>query len=135
MRRYALVIVGIAAVVLTGFPPGSDGCALTAATEHSCCAEPASEPISTCCSKMEAPEPGIGNETSDGCDCIHSSSTPAEAVVSTVPTASDDAESMVLKTDRRLFGLSFEAHARVKQARVRTHPPPSVFLLDCCFLI
>ncbi len=70
-----------------------------------------------------------------GCDCIHPPSTPADVVASTASPAPNDDTSLDLTTEDRLFGLSLQTAARPIERRVRIHPPPPVFLLDCSFLI
>ena len=135
MSRYAVVVVGIAAVLLTGAIPGVDGCALAAAPDHTCCAEPAPEPTSSCCSSMEASGSRTETEHQTGCDCVHPPSTPADVVASTAPTVPDDDASVDLKSEDRFFTISLQRRARAIEHRVRSHPPPPVFLLDCSFLI
>jgi len=135
MRKYALVVIGIAAVVLTGALPGIDDCAFSAVPDHACCAEPAPEPSSSCCSSMEPSEKRTETDHQTGCDCIHPPSTPADVVASTAPPVPDDDASLKLTTEASFSGITAQRPAGAIEPRVRTHPPPPVFLLDCCFLI
>ena len=135
MRRYALTVVGIIAVLLTGAISGGDGCAFSAASDHTCCAEAAPEPTSSCCSSAELSNSRAEADHQTGCDCIHSPSTPADVVASTAPTVPNDHTSVYLKTEGSFLDLSLQSRARAIEHSIRSHPPLPVYLLDCSFLI
>lgn len=135
MSRYALVFVGVMAVLLAGALPGVDGCALAAAPDHACCAEAAPEPTSSCCSSLEAETSGTEAGDQTGCDCIHPPSTPADMATSTASPAPNGATSLDLKTNDRFFGATLRQRGLTIERQVRIKPPPPVFLLDCSFLI
>ena len=135
MLKRAFIFVGIAAVLLTGIFPGGDACALAEAADHACCAEPTPEPTSSCCSSMEESDSRTAADHQNGCDCIHSPSTPGDVIVSIAPLVQDDEASLDLNTEDRFFDITLQTRARTIEYRVRSHPPPPVFLLDCSFLI
>ena len=135
MLKHALVLVAIVAVLPTGTLPAADACATFAVPDHACCAEPAPEPTSSCCTKMEASGTPAETGHENGCDCIHPLSAPVAVTVSMAPSAPEDSAPVDPMTKDRLFDHTSLSTARAIDHRVGTHPPPPVFLLDCCFLI
>jgi hypothetical protein len=134
MRKYALIAVGIVAVLLTGTPPGSDGCALAASSDHACCAQAAPEPSPGCCSSDKAAAAPTEPDHGSRCDCIHPASTQSALVASSSPPAPDKTQSVEPNAEAPSSGSLSENPARTAR-HVRNHPPPPVFLLDCAFLI
>ena len=135
MSRYALILVGITAVLLAGALPGVDDCAFSAAPDHACCAEPAPEPTSSCCSSMEAADSRAADDHQSGCDCIHPPSTPADVVASNASPAPNDDTSPELQNAERHFALSLERLGVAAKRLVRIDPPPPAHLLNCSYLI
>jgi hypothetical protein len=134
MRKYALVAVGIVAVFLTGTPPGSDGCAMAASSDHACCAQAAPEPSPGCCSSDKAATAPTEPDHRSRCDCVHPAPTRSALVSSGSPPAPDKTQSAEPNAEAPSSGLLSEHSVRTVR-QVRNHPPPSVFLLDCAFLI
>lgn len=133
MLKRALITVGIAAVLLTGIFPVGDGCGLEASVDHACCAEMQPEPVSSCCAGTEADVPSNHASNNLDCTCVHPpSATFAVAASGHVGQESDStcdvAESSAPST------LSVPDSHRSVEHRVRLHPPPPVFLLNCANL-
>ena len=135
MIKRASVFIGIAVVLLSGFLPAGEACALPAAVHHECCAEQAPEPTSSCCSSVEESQRRAEPRHEVGCDCVHPPSTPVTTVASTRPSGPDDLLDAVLTHDRTHSELPTIIRVHSNERHVRSHPPPPVFLLDCSLLI
>jgi hypothetical protein len=134
MSKYALVAVGITAVLLTGTAPGGDACAVAASSDHACCVEQVHEPASACCSTTSVPASSTADERGSRCDCIHPASTPAAMVPSSSPPSPEKALCTAPNHHALPSDELTDTSARTT-AQVRNHAPPPVFLLDCAFLI
>ena len=134
MSNYALVTIGIAAVLLTGSVPGGDGCGVATPTDHACCAEPAPERTSACCPSTSSPASPAEDEHGSRCDCIHPASTQAAMVASSSPPEPEKTQSAERNCDGPFSDLLCQRSVRAT-GHLRNHPPPPVFLLDCAFLI
>ena len=135
MLKGALFSVGILAVFLTWIFPAGDLCALTASADHACCAEPEAETTSSCCSGDEGSEARTDVGQVVGCDCVHAPSTPVTTVPAKRSVSQEDGQATIVAAQTSAPGSSTKTRTHSIGLRVRSHPPPPVFLLDCSFLI
>lgn len=134
MFKRVLITVGIVAVLLTGYLPAEDGCGLEAAVDHACCAQMQPEPVSSCCAGTEADLSSETERDSLACSCVHPPS--ATFAVAASSLVGQDGGSMVDVVENTAPHLDSDPELhRLVNRRVRSHPPPPVFLLDCSFLI
>jgi len=134
MFKYASAAVGIVAVLLAGFLPAGDACALTVSVHHECCAEPTPEPTSSCCAVDQTPS-SAAVHTGDTCFCTHTPQAPADRALAPAPAA-PETSSGVLNT---AAFVAIEALTPRTPTGVPQGGPPGeshpIFILDCAFLI
>lgn len=134
MLKRSFVSVGILAVLLTGIIPAGDACALGATNDHGCCATPGPKATSSCCTSPDGPVRSPKTDNAMDCACDHPPATPATVAATSTPSSTEDdgqpahTAHIAVTHEETLTGV------RAKEHRVRSHPPPPVFLLDCCFL-
>lgn len=134
MIKHAIVTVGVIAILLGGLSPVGDACAISAPTNHECCAAPSPEPTSSCCSSMEAPKPGTDIGHDGGCNCIHTPPIPISVASTIAAPAPDETRSADPRTEEQLLILSPPPSSRTTEHRHGAHPPPPAYLLNCANL-
>jgi len=134
MLKRASFIVAIAAVLVAGFVPASDACAVGVARDHACCAESRSEHAPACCSGADITTVDtVGHDLH--CSCAHRPATLASATAAGPSFFPDDHGSPIDGTAFLAALTPRSARHITDERRLRAHPPPPVFLLDCAFLI
>lgn len=128
------MLVGIVAILLSGILPAGSSCVLAEAVDHACCAAPEPAPTSSCCSTVNDSDAEQRAGQNLGCDCAHPTETPVILSVSGV--TDDPVRAMVSESESAALHGAPDAEARTRdiERRVRSHPPPPAFLLDCAFL-
>ncbi len=133
MLKRAFITVGVAAVLLTGIFPASDGCGLEASVDHACCAEMQPEPVSSCCAGIQGDNPSGDDAHNLDCTCVHPPSVNFAVAASSHVGQESDSIGDVAENSVTSTLLVPDSHRSVER-RVRSHPPPPVFLLNCADL-
>lgn len=133
VSKRASLSVGIVAVLVAGFLPAGDACALGVANGHGCCASPEPEPTSSCCAHFDAPAPSPETDKAMDCTCDHPPASPATVAVTSSPSSTED-DGLPAHTAHVEVTHETSTRVRVVEHRVRSHPPPPAYLLNCANL-
>jgi hypothetical protein len=134
MLKRAAFVAGLAAILIIGPVPSADACAVSTAHDHACCAASRPEEVYSCCSSTETP----ALDTVDHdlhCGCFHRPATPAAAAANGGSLDPGDHGSPIQTVGILAARTSRSTRHSAVERRIRSHPPPPVFLLDCAFLI
>ncbi len=134
VSKYAYVTIGIAAVLLTGIIPNGDACALGATSDHACCYKPEAEATSSCCSSNDTAPPHASADDALDCRCAHQPATPATTTTTISPSGAEENLQSARTASNVVLDGSAGTRAESVERRVRSHPPPPAYLLNCANL-
>lgn len=134
MFKHAFISVGIVAVLLTGIVPAGNACVLGATKGHECCTTSEPEPTSSCCANSEAPVPSSENDNAMDCTCDHPPATPGTVAATSSLSSTENDGHRAHTAHLAVAHEQAPTGVHAVEDRVRSHPPPPAYLLNCANL-